>query len=88
MGILNHLFWQAEPEELASFCNEEGHHVENMNAFNAEVAHRTAQASGAETSWWDYIGDVNDRFNRVIYEKENDLVIDDEFNEAKYRPGK
>ncbi|MEO1351312.1 MAG: hypothetical protein AAFW84_21300 [Cyanobacteria bacterium J06635_15] len=88
MGIFRHLFWGAEPEEQGSFCDENGEHVENMIAFDAEVANRTAKASGAETSWWNFIGDADDRFNRVIYEKENDLVVDDKFKEAKYRPGK
>ena len=88
MGKLHHWFSKAEPEEKGSFCNEEQEHVDNMSAFDAEVMDRTAQADGAETIWWDGDDEVDTRYNHQIMEKDNDLVVDDDFQPAKHCPGR
>lgn len=88
MGKLHHWFSKAEPEEQGSFCNDNREHVQNMSAFDAEVADRTAKTNGAETIHWSGDEEIDTRYNRVIMEKENDLVSDDEFSQAKHRPGK
>lgn len=88
MGKLHHWFSRAEPEEQGSFCDDENNHVQNLSSFETEVAARTASNDNAEVFFWDGDEEVDTRYNRMIVEKENDLVIDDEFKQAKYRPGR
>ena len=88
MGILHHLFDKADPEEQGSFCNDDEEHVDNMSAIDSEIARRTAEAEGAKTFDWDRDESIDTRYNRVIYEKDDDSDPDADFKEAKYRPGR
>lgn len=91
MGLLHHLFDMAKPEEQGSFCttDDESEHVQNMSAIDAEIAARTAEnIDEAKVIRWDGDDDLDTRYNRVIYEQENDFNPDDDFKQAKYRPGR
>lgn len=90
MGILRHLFWEAKPEEEASFCDTDNReHVQNMNAADAEIAKRTARdIDEADVKEWFWPSSTDDRVNRLIYEKGTDSNPDDPMEQAKYRPGR
>jgi hypothetical protein len=92
----HHIFDKAAPEEQGSFCTtgtqgftgEPGEHVDNMDAFTAEVTSRSAESNGASSIFFDGDDDSGTRYNHVIVEKENNLNEDDDFQQAKHGPGK
>ncbi|MEM9906130.1 MAG: hypothetical protein AAF921_14020 [Cyanobacteria bacterium P01_D01_bin.44] len=81
MDSLRHWIEKAQPDEQGSFCDENGEHVENMGGFKTEKAARDAEGSGADVLRTEWDDDVEVRYNRRIYD------ANDDFSEAKYRPG-
>jgi hypothetical protein len=85
----HHLYDAAQPEQQAGHCEvTSGHHINVVGAFEKEVESRTFVENGAEVFEFDGVADANDKFTHEILEKENNLLVADDLEAAKFGPGK
>ena len=82
-----HIFYQAEPEEEGGHCNQYGEHVDNLSAFEAEIALRIARdLDEADVSVEYFARDPDERINRIIYQSDTSGP-DDSLEPIRLGPG-